>query len=251
MRRARLLLSCEHGGARVPARYGALFRGRERLLASHRGWDPGALELARELAAGLDAPLVAARVTRLLVDLNRSADSPSLFSSLTHSLPERERERVLARHWRPHRARVEALARRLASRGACVHVGIHSFAPRLRGVKRELDLGLLFDPRREHEARVARALLGALRRELPRLRIRANQPYRGTDDGLTTSLRERFPAARYAGLELEVNQRFPRGNAAGWRALRQALLGAFERWHAAGCGADEEARLPRRRRARG
>ena len=45
----RLLLTCEHGGNRIPPEYRALFRGATAALASHRGWDPGALALARRL----------------------------------------------------------------------------------------------------------------------------------------------------------------------------------------------------------
>ena len=62
-----LLVTCEHGGNRVPKRYRRLFAGWESVLASHRGYDPGALTLARELARAFDAPLVASTVTRLLV----------------------------------------------------------------------------------------------------------------------------------------------------------------------------------------
>ena len=45
-----LLVTCEHGGNRVPKEYRRLFAGWEPVLASHRGYDPGALTLARELA---------------------------------------------------------------------------------------------------------------------------------------------------------------------------------------------------------
>src|SRR3954454_24119921 len=72
----RYLVTCEHGGNRIPARYRPLFAGAEALLESHRGYDPGALQLGREIAAALDAPLVSANVSRLLVDLNRSIGHP-------------------------------------------------------------------------------------------------------------------------------------------------------------------------------
>ena len=41
------LITCEHGGNRIPPRYRDLFAGCEALLQSHRGYDPGALTLAR------------------------------------------------------------------------------------------------------------------------------------------------------------------------------------------------------------
>ena len=46
---------------------------------------------------------------------------------------------------------------------------------------------------------------------------------RGTADGLTTTLRRRFGAEDYLGVELEVSQRFPRGAPAAWRRLRGDL----------------------------
>ena len=57
------LVTCEHGGNRIPAPYAALFRGHEAILQSHRGYDPGAAALARALAAACAASLVLASVT--------------------------------------------------------------------------------------------------------------------------------------------------------------------------------------------
>ena len=47
------LITCEHGGNRIPAPYRRLFRGQRALLDSHRGYDPGALVMAKALASGL------------------------------------------------------------------------------------------------------------------------------------------------------------------------------------------------------
>jgi predicted N-formylglutamate amidohydrolase len=44
-----LLLTCEHGDNRIPREYAALFEGTKDVIASHRGWDPGALDCARSL----------------------------------------------------------------------------------------------------------------------------------------------------------------------------------------------------------
>ncbi len=102
-----LLLSCEHGGNQVPTAYRALFAGAAAALQSHRGWDPGALQFARQLARTLGAPLYAASTTRLLVDLNRSIGNRSLFSEFTRPLPAAERRAIVALHYRPHRDRAE------------------------------------------------------------------------------------------------------------------------------------------------
>src|SRR5690606_35692473 len=139
-------LSCEHGGNRIPARWAPLFEGADEVLASHRGWDPGALSLARTLARRLGAPLVATTVSRLLVEPNRSPGHPRLFSEFTHGLPAAERKELLARYFMPHRARVRAVAEGVRERsGRVLHLGVHSFTPVLDGRIRDVDLGVLYD----------------------------------------------------------------------------------------------------------
>lgn len=191
----------------MPAPYRPLFRDREALLVSHRGWDPGTSALARDLAGALHAPCQVATVTRLLVDLNRSATNPAVFSEVTRALPEAERMELLALHHAPHRGRVEAAVSALVAEGYDVlHLGVHSFTPVLRGVERRADLALLYDPARPSERAFAAAWTERLRTALPMRRVRRNHPYRGSSDGLTTTLRRSFPADRYLGIEIEVSQ---------------------------------------------
>lgn len=204
---ARLLLTCEHGGNRVPRGESDLFVGRRAMLQGHRGYDPGALAVARSLARRLRAPLLAATTTRLLVDANRSPANPSVFSSVTRRLPAPERERLLARHHRPHWEAVQRSVEHLAAGGGpVVHLAVHSFTPRLHGRPRSADLGLLYDPSRPAERALCARWRALLRRADPSLRIRRNYPYRGRSDGLTTALRRRHPARRYRGIELEISQ---------------------------------------------
>lgn len=245
-----LLISCEHGGNRIPARYRKLFSRSSRLLASHRGYDPGALTLAREFAARFRAPLFYSTVSRLLVDLNRRVGHPQLFSAPVRRLPPSERNELIERLYRPYRDMLEArVATEVAAGKRVVHLSCHSFTPRLGQVKRNADIGLLFDPRRRVEATLCAAWGRALTEADSRLRVRRNYPYRGSADGLTTHLRRRFPEPAYAGIELEVNQRFPLGNAGRWRTLRRVLLETFAqsvmRMHAAPmhAGPDQEQNL--------
>ena len=177
-------------------------------LAGHRGYDIGALACARGLSAALRAPLIHAEVSRLLVDLNRSPGHPALFSDLTRALPAARREEILARHYFPHRARIERwIAARVRAGRIVLHVAVHSFTPVLDGKARTTDIGLLYDPGRPLEAEFCRRWQTALRERGPGLRVRRNYPYRGVSDGLTRHLRGLFPAGAYAGVELEINQR--------------------------------------------
>jgi predicted N-formylglutamate amidohydrolase len=221
-----VVVSCEHGGNRVPRRYARWFRGGERLLASHRGWDPGALTIARALARALGAPLVASTVSRLVVELNRSPRHPRLFSELMRAAPAELREAAFNELYVPHRRRVEALVGRAVSRGRfVVHIASHSFTPVLRGRARRTDVGLLYDPARRYESALCVAWQRALRACAPGSSVRRNHPYRGTSDGLTRALRRRFGDTRYAGIELEVNQRRLRGTSIDrWRRLLVASL---------------------------
>ncbi|EHJ46535.1 N-formylglutamate amidohydrolase [Solidesulfovibrio carbinoliphilus subsp. oakridgensis] len=203
-----LLITCEHGGNDVPPPYARLFTPWRDLLASHRGFDAGALETARGFATATGAPLFASTTTRLVVDLNRSVGRPGLFSEITRPLPARMREAILAAHYHPHRQAVAAAVADLLESGRPVlHIASHSFTPCLAGVTRHCDAGFLYDPKRSAE----RDFCGKWMQELacldPDLILRRNSPYRGVADGLATALRRRF-GERYLGIELEVSQRF-------------------------------------------
>ena len=202
-----LLLTCEHGGHDVPVEHRALFREADAALLSHRGWDPGALDVALQMAARLSAPIVFSTVTRLLVDLNRSVGNPDVFSEFSRDLPEAARSAVLAAHYHPHRRRVETcVSDAVRSGGRMLHVGVHSFTDQLGSEVRELDVALLFDPARSAESSLCERWHRALVTQAPELRHRFNEPYQGIDDGLTTTLRTRFANTRYAGIEIEARQ---------------------------------------------
>jgi predicted N-formylglutamate amidohydrolase len=219
------VVSCEHGGHRVPAEWAALFAGQEALLASHRGWDRGARVLARQLAGAIGAPLHASTTTRLLVDLNRSIGHPQLFSEFTRGLPRRQREALIERHYRPHRAAVEGdIARRIAAGRRVVHIASHSFTPVWEGAVRRVDVAWLYDPRRPGECEFVNRWMAAMAAQAPRLALRRNNPYRGRGDGLTALLRKRHPDEVYAGIEIEVNQRFVERGGAAWQQLQADLV---------------------------
>jgi predicted N-formylglutamate amidohydrolase len=223
-----IVVSCEHGGHRIPAPYRPLFTGHERVLVSHRGWDPGSLVLARAIARACNAPLVATTISRLLVECNRSIGHPQLFSEFTRTLPPGERTRLLERYYRPHRRAVEeAITRALESHGRVLHFGVHTFTPVLKGVRRRADVGVLYDPKRPFEHAVADALVVHLGLRAPALTVRRNYPYRGWTDGLTTALRARLPRSRYAGVELEVNQALAGGDDPAWPGTRRRIAASF------------------------
>lgn len=219
------VITCEHGGNRVPAVYLPLFREHGALLDSHRGYDPGALDMARALSHALKAPLVASTTSRLVVDLNRSIGHPNLYSDATRHTPDAVRARILDRLYWPYRERVNlALHRASASHRRVIHISSHSFTPSLDGVVRQADVGLLYDPSRRGERELCARWKASLATVAPHLRVRLNYPYEGKGDGVTRAMRGRYAPDAYVGIELEVNQGIVLGAGPAWAALRAALV---------------------------
>ena len=219
------LITCEHGGKRIPPRYGSLFAGFEALLRSHRGYDPGALAVARELARALAAPLFVSTTSRLLIDLNRSVGHPRLYSEATRDVPVAVRREILERHYLPYRNRVEThVGEAIAHGKRAIHISSHSFTPELDGTIRNADIGLLYDPARCGEIELCRRWQTGLKARAPELKVRRNYPYTGKSDGFTAYLRRRFPADAYIGIELEINQKHVFSGGREWRAMRNPLI---------------------------
>ena len=219
------IITCEHGGNRIPAPYRRLFRGQRALLDSHRGYDPGSLVMAKALASTWRAPLVASTTSRLLIDLNRSIGHPQLFSAVTRSAPAETRARIVKQHYRPYRVQVERLVGQAVARGhRVIHISSHSFTAELDGRVRGADVGLLYHPGRRGEAEVCARWKESLAAFAPELRVRRNYPYAGKGDGLTSHLRLRFAQSDYVGIELEVNQSIVLAAGRRWTALRRLLI---------------------------
>jgi len=217
-------VTCEHGGNRVPKEFAPRFAGATKVLATHRGYDVGALEVARHFGRLLHVKPFTATTTRLVVDLNRSPQNRNVFSSYTRALPPAERSATLAAFYWPYRTAVEdAVAAAVDDGERVLHVSTHSFTPRLRGEVRNCDVGFLYDPRCAGEVEFIEAWHAALHVAAPELTLRRNYPYRGVSDALVTHLRRRYGGRGYVGMELEINQKH--AGSRGWRKLL-GVLGA-------------------------
>ena len=220
-----LIITCEHGGNRIPAEYRIFFKGYGTVLASHRGHDPGALTLAQELSRTFNAPLVFSTVSRLLIDLNRSPRHPALYSERTRDLSTAAKERIIGQHYEPYRRRVqEHIEASIATGHRVLHLSSHSFTPIMDGVERNADIGLLYDPKRRPETGLCSAWSALLAARIAPLRVRRNYPYRGYNDGLTTLLRRRFHEDAYMGVEIEINQKHPLCDGRRWQSLRNDVV---------------------------
>lgn len=204
--RSAAVLICEHASNFIPPAYGGLGLSSADQVR-HIGWDIGAFGLARELAALLDAPLVHATYSRLMLDLNRPVDASD--SIIVHSedtrvpgnaeLSAAERELRKQQIYDPFHAELDALIdQRLRSGLATAVVSIHSFTPRYHGIDRPWHVGVIS----QTDRLLADALLQSLAAE-PDLCIGDNLPY-GPQDGVYHSL-ERHGEARYLrGAMIEV-----------------------------------------------
>jgi predicted N-formylglutamate amidohydrolase len=224
-----VVITCEHGGNEVPPEFAALFARYEELLQTHRGYDPGALELARRFAKAGNWPLHFSTTTRLLCDLNRTLGKEGHLSEISRSFDENAIAELIRAYYEPYRAAVEKDIRDLVEDDQRVlHLSVHSFTPELDGEVRNADIGLLYDPKSPTEVAICDAWHAKLNSARSDLVVRRNYPYLGTTDGFTTTLRTNHEPKKYAGIELEVNQSWPLAAGKAWQELQAALVATLQ-----------------------
>jgi predicted N-formylglutamate amidohydrolase len=224
-----LVITCEHGGNRIPPHYRHLFHNCRTLLESHRGFDHGAIIMATTLAKRFSAPLLTSTVSRLLVDLNRSIGHRNLHMEAIRVLPVEIRQEIIEHYYQPYRREAEnLLTQAIGMHGKVIHISCHSFTNNFNGAIRHADIGLLYDPTRQGERNLCARWKSALKTSAPDLEVRRNFPYQGRNDGLTSALRKKFPPDAYLGIELELNQKNLLRPARQWTALRESIVASLE-----------------------
>lgn len=215
------IVSCEHATARVPPEYKAWLKAK----TDHTAYDAGALAYAKKLAQALDAPLFATSASRLLIDANRSLQHPQVLGAALREVATPIKQAIVDQYYLPHRLAIQqAIAAAHARNWRVIHFAAHSFTPVLRGVKRQADIGLLYDPQRRSENAYAARWQAALKASAPQWRVRRNYPYRGITDGLPTALRREYSDAAYLGFEIEINQVLLRDSPARVRAFHNWFI---------------------------
>jgi predicted N-formylglutamate amidohydrolase len=224
------MITCEHGGNDIPPEYIPLFRGKEGLLKTHRGYDRGALDIARAFAASCGVPLFSWNYTRLLIDMNRMCCSETLFTLLKDKLTDDEKETIISIYHNPYWDKVAShVSEGIVRCGMVAHIAVHSFTPVLKGVVRETDIGLLYDPKRSSETLFCRMWKKELRKIDQHLVVRMNYPYTGYNDGLTTGMRKWFTEVEYMGIELEINQKFLHTETPRKHSLVHAVIESYKK----------------------
>ena len=204
----KLMLTCEHASNKLPAAFKSAVPAE--ILKTHRAYDIGALAVFRKLVKFAKPEFSCeGKYSRLFVDLNRTITNKSAFSEYYEQLDKATASKVKAQataYWSEYRAAIEKFVKSNAKK-EIIHLGIHSFTPELNGKVRNTDIGILYDPSRPKECELAQVIKAEIKRLHPEMKVRFNYPYKGTSDGLTTTLRKKI-GPRYAGLEIEINQKF-------------------------------------------
>ena len=176
-----LIFVCDHAARDLPPEYGSLGLA-PGLFSTHIASDIGAAEVTRSLASAYGAPAILARWSRLLIDLNRGEDDPTLVMKLSDGsiIPgnrhagEAEVEARLSRYHAPYHGRIAAEIARYRERAIVpVLISIHSFTPVWKGRPRPWQVGILWD----RDARLARPLIAELARA--GFTVGDNEPYSG------------------------------------------------------------------------
>jgi len=181
-----LLFLCDHASNRLPE--GGLGLDAA-LLATHIAYDIGAAAITRALAKAYDAPALLGGWSRLLIDLNRGADDPTLVMKLSdgsiipgnvsddRDADTAEVARRIAAYHVPYHAAIAAELDRMGQ--SAVVVAMHSFTPAWKGRPRPWEVGILYD----RDTRLSAPLMARLAEA--GFTVGDNEPYTGALEGDT------------------------------------------------------------------
>jgi predicted N-formylglutamate amidohydrolase len=202
------IIVVDHAGRRIPRRLQDL--GLEAAeLQRHIAWDIGALNVARQVAAALDATLLAQNYSRLVIDCNRD---PKVATSIPRQseaslipgnidLSDVEIAARRAEIFDPYHNRIsELLDERAAAARPTVLVAQHTMTDVYNGVRRKMHAAVLYN----RDRRFAGLVLDALRRE-ENLVIADNQPYFVSDE-TDYSIPHHAEARGLPHVEIEIRQ---------------------------------------------
>lgn len=172
------LFTVDHAAREVPAALGRLGVS-DADFERHIAYDIGILEVSRQMAEALDAPMIAQRYSRLVIDCNRQLGGPASIPEVSDgtAIPGNQQLKNADRLAReteilnPYHAKIEETldARRLQP---TLYIAMHSFTPRMANFERPWHVGLLT----HQDRRLAIPILTALN-AMEHLTIGDNDPY--------------------------------------------------------------------------
>ena len=181
---AKVLLVGDHVSNRIPAVLDSLGLAAQ-VLQEHVAWDIGTRKLITHLSQHLDAPAVLAGYSRLVVDLNRSLEDPTVIPEVSDDIPipgnqglsRTDRAQRIHCFYTPYRRAIDHMLQRIRARGIVpAFISIHSFTPQLADrLHRPWQIGLMWDK----DPRIPVPLLEHLRAHPGNLVVGDNEPYSG------------------------------------------------------------------------
>ncbi len=233
MGRANFVIVVDHAGFLMPRRLDDLGLPQSE-LRRHIAWDIGALDVARQVSAALDAPLIAQAYSRLVIDCNRDPGVASSIPTVSewveiHANRHLSEAEISARRreiFDPYHERIAALLAERATMGRpTILVAQHSMTNVYKGVRREMHAAILYN----RDRRFAGLVLEHLRRE-PDLIVADNQPY-FVSDATDYTVPHHAEARRLPYVEIEIRQDLLVGpsGVSEWARRLSAALRAAER----------------------
>ena len=206
--RSNFVIVVDHASARIPRRLQNLGLPASE-LQRHIAWDIGALGVARQTAAALDAVLVAQNYSRLVIDCNRDPAVASSIPRVSESsdipgnaaLSEADIAARRVEIFDPYHAHVRALLDERAAAGrSTILVAQHTMTNIYHGVPREMHAAVLYN----RDRRFAGLVLERLRRE-KELLIADNEPY-FVSDATDYTIPRHGEARGLPHVEIEIRQ---------------------------------------------
>jgi predicted N-formylglutamate amidohydrolase len=205
---SKFVIVVDHAGSRIPRRLGTLGLPAAE-LQRHIAWDIGALAVARQAAAALDAPLLAQNYSRLVIDCNRHPEVATSIPRLSEAveipgnmdLSAADAAMRRAEIFDPYHNRVRALLdERQAEQKSTILVAQHTMTDIYHGKRRDMHAAVLYN----RDRRFAGLMLDMLRRERT-LKIADNEPYFVSDETDYT-IPQHGEARGLPHVEIEIRQ---------------------------------------------
>ena len=220
-----LLFLCDHASNAVPAPYGDLGLA-PALFRTHIAYDIGAAEVAMALAKAYGAAALLGGVSRLLIDLNRGPEDPTLVMKLSdgsiipgnRGADDAEVKKRLSQFHAPYHA---AIREQMAHIGKdAMLISIHSFTPSWKTVARPWEVGVLYGRDRRLAVPLMKHLVAA------GFTVGDNEPYTGALEGDT--LDTHGTKTGHANVLIEIRQDFlaDAGNAQAMATRLKPILDA-------------------------
>lgn len=180
---AKVLLVGDHVSNAFPKILGNLGLD-ETALEQHIAYDIGTRKLVNHLSEHLDAPAVLAGYSRLVVDLNRSLEDPSVMPEISdntvipgnQNLTQAHRNQRIHSFYTPYRKAIDGMLHGFRERNIVpAFIAIHSFTPEMAGFVRPWHAGILWDK----DPRIPLSLMQNLRAHPDGFNIGDNEPYSG------------------------------------------------------------------------